>query len=162
VQYVAVMAGYGGAYPLSAAYVDNPRTMPNGRMLVFRIGGNAPYQVTPVANNPAVVPATVFTSAQVTRGMELYESTCSVCHGPSAMSSGVLPDLRRSGMIADADNFKSVVIDGALKDRGMISFARYMNAADAESIRAYIASRAKILRDREGAAPPAAPATPAR
>jgi ferritin-like metal-binding protein YciE len=40
-QYVAVMAGYGGAYPLSSPFVDNPRVMPNGRVLVFKLGGNA-------------------------------------------------------------------------------------------------------------------------
>jgi quinohemoprotein ethanol dehydrogenase len=158
VQYIAVLAGYGGAYPLSSSFVDNPRPMPNGRILVFRLGGNTPYHVTPIANPPAVAVTQSFTPAQVERGRALYESTCSVCHGPSAMSSGVLPDLRRRQSIADADAFKGIVIDGAIKDRGMASFARFLTPADAEAIRAYIASRAAVLRRQEGAGPAPAPA----
>lgn len=151
VQYVAVMAGYGGAYPLSSSYVDNPRPMPNGRLLVFKLGASAPYSVTPIPNPPAVEVSGTFTPAQVTRGQQLYESSCGVCHGPAGMSSGVLPDLRRRPSLTDADAWKGVVIDGALQDRGMRSFARYLTPADAEAIRAYVAGRARLLREREGA-----------
>ena len=54
-------------------------------------------------------------------------------------------------MITSADAFKTVVIDGSLKDRGMASFARYMTPADAEAIRAYLAGRARVLHQRESA-----------
>jgi quinohemoprotein ethanol dehydrogenase len=49
---------------------------------------------------------------------------------------------------AEAD-FKSVVIDGALKSRGMVSFAKYMSPKDAEDIRAYLITlaRAKQAQD---------------
>jgi quinohemoprotein ethanol dehydrogenase len=150
VQYVAVMAGYGGAYPLSSSFVDNPRPMPNGRLLVFRLGGDAPYRVEQQANPPAVAVSTSFTPAQVERGMRLYESSCGVCHGPAAISSGVLPDLRRRPTLADADSWKAVVIDGVLAERGMRSFAQWMSADDAEAVRAYVAGRAAALRQREG------------
>jgi quinohemoprotein ethanol dehydrogenase len=152
VQYVAVMAGYGGAYPLSSSFVDNPRPMPNGRLLVFKLGGNAPYRVEQIPNPPATEVTDSFSAAQVARGRQLYESTCGVCHGPAAISSGVLPDLRRRATVADADAWKNVLIDGALQDRGMRSFARYLTPADAEAIRAYVADRARVLRQREGAA----------
>ena len=65
----------------------------------------------------------------------------------------MLPDLRRSQMITSAEAFKTVVIDGSLKDRGMVSFARYMTPADAEAVRAYIAGRARVLHQREASAP---------
>lgn len=155
VQYVAVMAGYGGAFPLSAAFVDNPRPMPNGRLLVFRLDGNTAYQVPRIPQPAATVVSDQFTPAQLARGTVLYESTCSVCHGPSAMSSGVLPDLRRVASLASGDAWKSVVIDGALQERGMASFARYLSSADAEAIRAYVAHRAGILRASEAARPAA-------
>ncbi|MBX9728789.1 MAG: PQQ-dependent dehydrogenase, methanol/ethanol family [Sphingopyxis sp.] len=151
VQYVAVMAGYGGAYPLTSSFVDNPRPMPNGRLLVFRLGGNTPYTVEQLPNPPAVAVSTSFTPAQVERGMRLYESSCGVCHGPAAVSSGVLPDLRRRPTLADAESWNAVVIDGVLKDRGMRSFARWMTAEDAEAVRAYVAGRAAVLREQEGA-----------
>lgn len=152
-QYVAVMAGYGGAYPLSSPFVDNPRPMPNGRLLVFKLGGTAPYSVTSIPNPPAVEVSGTFTPAQVTRGQMLYESSCGVCHGPAAASSGVLPDLRRRASLTDAATWKRVVIDGALQDRGMRSFSRYLTPADAESVRAYVAGRARVLRQREGTPP---------
>ncbi|MBL8647310.1 MAG: cytochrome c, partial [Sphingosinicella sp.] len=85
----------------------------------------------------------------VTHGAALYEGTCGVCHGPGGISSGVLPDLRRSGVLADKDNWNAVVIGGALKDRGMVSFAPWMSADDAEAIRAYIAGKAKLLAASE-------------
>lgn len=153
VQYVAVMAGYGGAYPLTSPFVDNPRPMPNGRLLVFRLGGTAPYTIEPVPNPPATVVADRFTPAQVERGMALYESSCGVCHGAAGLSSGVLPDLRRRASIADAAVFRSIVIDGALADSGMASFARYLTPADAEAVRAYLAGRAAVLRRQEGDRP---------
>ncbi len=151
VQYVAVMAGYGGAYPLSSPFVDNPRPMPNGRLLVFKLGGNTPYEVAQIPNPLGVEVAGRFTPAQIIRGMQLYESTCSVCHGPAGMSSGVLPDLRRRATISDARTFRSIVIDGALKNNGMIGFARYMSPADAEAVRGYLAQRAGVLRRQESA-----------
>lgn len=169
-QYIAVMAGYGGAFPLSSGFVPNARPMPNGRLLVFKLGGNTPYSITPIENPPAVRVTSSFTAAQVERGRQLFETNCGVCHGAGAMSSGVLPDLRRRPSINDAATFKSIVIDGALQDNGMISFARYFSAEDAEAIRGYIASRAASLARQEAAgggataAPPAsrAAAPPAR
>ncbi len=144
-QYVAVMAGYGGAYPLTSAFVDNPRPMPNGRLLVFKLGAKTAYSVPKMENPPATVVADAFAPAQMTQGQKLYASNCGVCHGAEAASSGVLPDLRRSGLIADKAAWNKVVIGGALKERGMISFAKYMNADEAETVRAYVAGQAKKL-----------------
>jgi quinohemoprotein ethanol dehydrogenase len=57
------------------------------------------------------------------------------------VGNGVLPDLRKSGVIADSATFKQVVIDGMLKERGMVSFASVLKPEEAEQIRAYIISR---------------------
>ena len=57
-------------------------------------------------------------------------------------AAGVLPDLRWSPTNRSAQAWREVVIDGARKDRGMVSFAPVMSAADAESIRAYVIKRA--------------------
>lgn len=148
-QYVAVMAGYGGAYPLSSSFVDNPRPMPSGRLLVFKLGGRTPYKIERIENAPATVVEAAWSAETVKHGAALYEGTCGVCHGPAGISSGVLPDLRRSGVLADKDNWNAVVIGGALKDRGMVSFAPWMSADDAEAIRAYVAGKAKLLAAAE-------------
>lgn len=152
-QYVAVAAGYGGAYPLSSAFVDKPRPMPNGRMLVFKLGGGAKLPpAEPIANPPANPPAEVFPAATVALGREVYETNCSVCHGPSGMSSGVLPDLRRSGTLADKEAWNRVVIGGELKDRGMVSFAKWITPAQAEAVRGYVGAAARKLQAEEGKA----------
>ncbi|MDO9488571.1 MAG: PQQ-binding-like beta-propeller repeat protein, partial [Sphingomonadaceae bacterium] len=136
-QYVAVSAGYGGAYPLSSSFVDNPRPAPNGRMLVFKLNGGAKLPAAdPIPNPPANPPADRFAAATVAHGQQVYETNCSVCHGPAGMSSGVLPDLRRSGSLADKAMWNGIVIGGQLKDRGMVSFARWISADDAEAARA--------------------------
>ncbi len=150
-QYVAVMAGYGGAYPLSSAFVDNPRPMPNGRLLVFKLGGKAPYKIEPIENAPFNIVEQEFAPATVQAGMALYETNCGVCHSGGAIGSGVLPDLRRSGYLSDAEAWKAVVIDGSLKDNGMVGFAKFLSAQDAEAIRAFVASKAKLGAEQEKA-----------
>ncbi len=147
VQYVAVMAGYGGAYPISSGF-DEPRPSANGRVLVFRLGGTAKLPPAPPLDLPPPNPPTeTFTAAQIVHGGELFEGNCGVCHGGGARSSGVLPDLRRSGALADAATWAAIVHDGALKDRGMVSFAPYMSKADIEAIRGYVGVQAKYLAD---------------
>ena len=46
-------------------------------------------------------------------------------------------------MLLTADNWKSVVIDGAKKANGMASFARFMSPKDAEDVRAYVLTEAR-------------------
>ena len=75
-----------------------------------------------------------------------------VCHGPNATGT-YLPDLRRSQILLSADSWKSVLIDGALAERGMASFSRFFDAKGAEDLRAYVLSEAK-----GAAAPAVAPA----
>ena len=150
-QYVAVVGGYGGAYALTSAFNDNPGPRPNGRLFVFRIGGKAEMpKIAKLAPAPANPPADTFAPAQIARGDAVFARECWVCHGPGAASSGVVPDLRRSAMLASAEAWNSIVIGGALKDRGMISFSQTLSASDAEDVRAYVGQRAKLLQQQEG------------
>jgi quinohemoprotein ethanol dehydrogenase len=142
-QYVAVVAGYGGAIPLALASFDGPLRRPNGRVLVFALDGQAtlpPFSNTP--SDPAPGNDT-WTAQTVARGRDLYGINCIGCHGLATLSAGVLPDLRRSGALASADAWRSIVIGGVLTDAGMVSFSRYLSAEDAESIRAYVTHAAR-------------------
>ena len=53
-----------------------------------------------------------------------------------------MPDLRYSGTLETAEAWRRVVIDGALREQGMVSWSRVMNAVQADTIRHYIIHRA--------------------
>nr|WP_310523733.1 PQQ-dependent dehydrogenase, methanol/ethanol family [Polymorphobacter sp.] len=152
-QYVAVMAGYGGAYPLSTGYQDAPsRVPPNGRVLVFKLGGTGklpPYEAPPLA--PANPPTDKFTPQQIAQGGLIFEGNCGICHGAGARSSGLVPDLRRSGALPDKDSWAAVVHGGVLKDQGMVSFAKWFSRDEIESVRAYVGEQAKYLATQDAA-----------
>ncbi len=151
-QYVAVMAGFGGAGALVGKIVPNqPRS--NGRLLVFKLGGNATLPQTAAAATPAPIDATGLSSTgNADLGMAEYDRTCGVCHGANA-SVAYTADLRRSNALRNAELWKSIVIDGALKDQGMVAFGKILTPQDAENIRAYVIRQAK-----KGAAAPGAAA----
>jgi quinohemoprotein ethanol dehydrogenase len=88
-------------------------------------------------------PAALIGDAQLARqGQVEFHTFCSTCHGDSAVSGGVIPDLRWSPVNRSAQAWREVVIDGARKDRGMVSFAPVISPAEAEAIRAYVIKRA--------------------
>jgi len=141
-QYVAVMVGYGGGGPTSASVLLGNKPRMPGRLMVFKLGGKAQAKPYEVAEMPAIDLSQAAPGGDAKKGFAAYHENCQVCHGPS-VSGAFLPDLKRSQMILTADNFKSVVIDGARKANGMASFAKFLTPADAEDIRAYIISEAK-------------------
>lgn len=154
VQYVAVVAGAGGPSPLWGSS-ERPRERQNGSVYVFKLGGTAKLPPMPPFAGPVAPPPGPFAAAEVAVGKEIYDRTCGRCHGrPIERSSNVLPDLRRSGWIHDAAAFKAVVLDGALTQLGMISFADRINPAQAESLRAYLGSEAQKLAEQQKAGKP--------
>jgi quinohemoprotein ethanol dehydrogenase len=148
VQYVAVLAGYGGAYGIGVA-ADQAKARPNGRVLIFKLGGKAKLPAFRKALASYNVPAESFTKAQVDEGRFIYTDQCARCHGHGGQSAGVTPDLRRSGALGDAAAWKAITIDGALEPLGMISFSKWYSPAQMESVRAYVALKAKLAADRD-------------
>lgn len=149
-QYIAVMAGYGGAVPLALPALKPAFAAPNGRVLAFKIKGGARLPAyTPVPLPPAMPTAEQWPQKQIDEGNGLYSNYCSRCHGASLLSSGILPDLRRSPMVGHRESFAKVVLDGALEPRGMISFAGSLTPEQVESIRAYVISSARLLQAQD-------------
>lgn len=147
-QYVAVMVGYGGGYGVAGSFTEHAGPRPSSRLLVFALGGKAPYNVELAKPGPAVVVKTAWSPATVAKGAQIFETTCSVCHGGGAKSSGVLPDLRRSPVLADPKLWQNVVHDGLLKQNGMAAFGQWLSPSDVEAVRAYVAGRAHVLADK--------------
>jgi quinohemoprotein ethanol dehydrogenase len=140
-EYVAVLAGVGGAVPVSQHIGTVTRTVPAGRMLVYKLDGSGvlpPDDSVPLAA-PAVTTQT-FSAAQVKQGAVNYGRFCAVCHG-----GYILPDLRRSGALTNAAAFQVIVLGGALQTQGMASFRDYLQPDEAESIRAYLQGEAHAL-----------------
>jgi len=104
-----------------------------------------------VARRPLDPPAVTGTPEQSAEGAQHYGRFCGVCHGDAAFGGGLLPDLRRSALLADSKVWASVVHDGALRTRGMIGFASVLNPEQVEAVRDYVIKRAnedKALGDR--------------
>ena len=124
----------------------------------FRIGGTARLpEAQPFTARTLDPPADRGTPQQIAAGGQLYGRYCGVCHGDSGIAGSLVPDLRYSGTLENADAWRRVVIDGALRENGMVSWSRVMNAEQSDSIRHFIIHRAhqdKALAGRT-AAPPA-------
>jgi len=143
-QYIAVMSGWGGGYPLmqgkDSAKSGNLRNV--SRVLVFKVGGTAtlpalaPEQQLVLNPPPATADA-----ATVAAGHALYGQYCGVCHGENAVGGGVVPDLRASSFLGN-DFFYEIVLNGAMKDAGMAPFKAVLDQKDATAIRAYLIKRA--------------------
>jgi quinohemoprotein ethanol dehydrogenase len=140
-QYVAVMSGFGGAGALVGKIVpDNPRA--NGRLMVFKLGGTAKLPVVAPATLAPIDVKGLSSTGNADLGMAVYDTTCTVCHGANA-SVAYTADLRRSNALHDAAVWKAIVIDGALKERGMVAFNQILTPQDAENVRAYVIRQAK-------------------
>ncbi len=148
VQYVAVMAGWGGTFALTAgdaaAAAGVTRDTNDGRLLVFRLGGTAKLPVHEATlKELAAIPAG-FDAAQVKRGSDTYHRWCGVCHGPGVVSGGVLPDLRKADP-AIYDGLDAIVLGGARVANGMPRFDTWLAPEDVAAIRAYVLTRRAAL-----------------
>jgi quinohemoprotein ethanol dehydrogenase len=150
VQYVAVMAAWGGGgYPYvprySAAYIRGNA----GRLLVFRLGGGPvpvppllpPLEVAPPppAQSPGVTPAAI------AQGKGLFFGNCAMCH--SNQHRSITPDLRR--MPAEIHPlFRQIVLDGLLLPGGMPRWNDRLTPKDVDAIHAFlIDAQAKTRAD---------------
>ena len=145
-QYIAVLAGWGGAYALSVDgdLINRKAPVRNiSRLLVFKLGGTAKLPPEPaLADLPLDPPPSTASPEVIAVGQVKYGRYCAVCHAPGAVGSTVLPDLRRAGSLESAAAWSAVVHDGVLKSNGMASFKGSLSKEEIEAIRAYVISRA--------------------
>ena len=143
-QYVAIEAGWGGAFGLAAGELA----------LAHHIAGNTPrvlvFSLKGTDSLPAAAPAHVQTlqvlkelgdAKVVAAGKATYHRYCGPCHGDTAVSGGVLPDLRYSAAVSDPKLFHNIVHDGVLQPRGMVAFGAELDNDQIESVRAYVVHR---------------------
>jgi PQQ-dependent dehydrogenase (methanol/ethanol family) len=153
-QYIAVLAGWGGAGGLSG-FRDPGSALSKygtnqGRLFVFRLGGTQHVAALPREEGTMseAPPPLEADAATVQKGFAAYHRNCLVCHGFYAQSEGVVPDLRTVPRPI-WDNYDAIVLGGALADGGMASFKDILSGDDVAAIRAYVLSQAHALRDAQ-------------
>jgi quinohemoprotein ethanol dehydrogenase len=143
-QYVAVVVGWGGVFPLATGEValKSGRLQNVSRVLSFKLGGKVSLPPLPEFSPPQLKPPrSTANPMTVQKGEGLYQRYCSSCHGDVAVSGGVLPDLRYSATLAHGQWF-DIVLRGTLQPFGMVSFGKELTREDATAIRAYVIQRA--------------------
>jgi len=150
VQYIALLVGYGGAGPLLALDYDKLGAMDyvnDGRLLVFKLGGNA-QPLAVARREPLKIPAdgvvSIKTSEQQYRaGGKKYMRYCAGCHGVRGKSGGLVPDLRAASKQTH-EQWDAIVLGGLRYEKGMAGFADVISLDDSRAIEAYLIEEALL------------------
>jgi alcohol dehydrogenase (cytochrome c)/quinohemoprotein ethanol dehydrogenase len=139
-QYVAVVVGWGAVYAnlLGAVLNADGQRMNISRILAFKLDGDAELPAKPELPETPAAPEAFGGQDQITAGGRLYGRYCALCHGVGVVSGGIIPDLRHSATIGSAEAFRSVVLEGALLDKGMAAWDQVLDEEDAEAVRAFV------------------------
>lgn len=144
VQYVSIMAGWGGAFALTGGY--SPAPVVPGRLLTFALNGKGVVAKSTPPVMPRVTPVEFTASKEMlAQGAGLFAQHCSVCHGLVAVGGGgVLPDLKLSAP-STFGKYQQIVRDGARAEAGMPAFKQALTVEQVEAIRAYVVSQRNAL-----------------
>jgi mono/diheme cytochrome c family protein len=149
-QYVAVLAGWGGAGPLALGQMANLsgtnswRRGNLNRILVFKRGGKDSLPpLPPLKPVPERRPEMPNVTAEVVReGEAIFSRRCAVCHGEQALGGGASPDLRHLDLEKyELGQWYGIVIGGTAAHKGMPNFSSIFGVEGAEAIRAYVIKR---------------------
>ena len=140
-QYVAVNAGWGGGMAMAELRGGRGMQRSDARVLVFKLGAKG--ELPPLPDRPPIPlpPPSTASKEVIEKGGNLYARTCANCHGPQAVSGGVIRDLRHMTAQTHA-MFNDIVLKGTMSGLGMASFANVLSESDAEAIHAYVIARA--------------------
>jgi quinohemoprotein ethanol dehydrogenase len=141
-QYIAVLAGWGGALALFGGEALKDNVHPNrSRLLVFKLDGNK--QLAPVTAEKLNIdpPPQTATAEVIAHGKSLYAAVCMACHGDAAVGGQVIPDLRAITPQTHS-NWQAIVRGGLHWDKGMVGFAEILSEEEADAIHHYVIERA--------------------
>jgi quinohemoprotein ethanol dehydrogenase len=148
VQYVAIVAGYGGGGTIVGLPLDSAsaayRYGNEGRIIALKLGGPPPPLSPLRADAPLPEPpARPADAKQIAAGEVLYNRFCSRCH---VTGRGNLPDLRRLAPGTHA-MFDNIVLGGLYAMKGMGRFDDVLSPADAAAIHAYLIDQQWRLKE---------------
>ena len=151
-QYVAIVAGWGGALALVGGEALTAGAIPNrSRLLVFKLNGDA--ELPPAIETPLVIdpPELTASAEQVAAGRKEYLTYCVFCHGDGMTSGGATPDLR--ALTAEKHAlWDAVVLGGMHWQNGMVGFGGELSKEQSDNIHSYAIERAHFaLADKKQA-----------
>ncbi|HEU0184142.1 MAG TPA: PQQ-dependent dehydrogenase, methanol/ethanol family [Blastocatellia bacterium] len=149
VQYVSVMAGWGGAFALVGGYaLTDANTRNVGRLLTFALDAKASLAVLPKRTLGQAPPVeSNATPEMINKGGVIFTQWCAVCHGVGAVGGGGVITALPMSKPEVFKMYKEIVLDGDYSSRGMPAFGKWLSADDVESIRAYIIKRRTDLTE---------------
>lgn len=147
VQYVSVMAGWGGAFPLIGG--DGKGALPAaGKLLTFALNGKHPLPEVVAQNRTVTLIGVTASPETLEKGSTLFAQWCAVCHGLGAAGGGATADLRYSPATT-FDKYRDIVLEGKYQSMGMPSLKRWLTAEDVDAIRAYVLTRRAALAAKQ-------------
>ena len=151
VQYITVMAGWGGGMGLINPPVLGPIKRGYGRILTFALDATTILNAPPFGHTEPPVPTRTSDAPPdvIREGQALYDSHCFGCHGVMAVA-GPIPDLRYTSA-AVHDQFESIVLNGDREPLGMPGFGDLLTTVQVQAIQAYVLSRAEASAIKMGA-----------
>lgn len=141
-QYIAVVAGQGGAAALAHGSLLPTREFKNRNLLlVYAIDGKQQLPDPEPVPAPTPPPPSTGSAETIAAGKALYYDYCGACHGDGAIAAGGIPDLRH--MNSETRNLFGAIVRGGLRhQKGMAGFAQVLSEQQTDEIYAYILDRA--------------------
>jgi len=150
-QYIAVAQGSGGTVMLTVGEELMRNKVNQNKLLVFKRSDfeqtRSHADLRQEANLAAILPLTQKVDSDpetIKKGEVLYGQNCASCHGISAKSNHIVPDLRYMTEQTHND-FIGIVLGGAYAHKGMIGFYETLDTDDAEAIHAYLKDKQQRL-----------------
>jgi quinohemoprotein ethanol dehydrogenase len=152
-QYVAVMAGYGGAgLPWEGDDEAFKKYQNVGRIIAFKLNGTS-TPLPPLKIRDSIVPeppVKILDSQVIAKGQKVYLSLCEACH--ANFGKGHLSDFPDLSMmkLSTHNEFSNILLKGKLSYYGMADFSDVLAAADVEAVHQYLLSvqKERFERDR--------------
>ena len=139
-QYIAVAQGSGGTVMLTIGDNLKRNKVNKNKLLVFKLGDFGLTRSVADESLAAILPLSEEVNASpevIKKGEELYGHNCGTCHGISAKSNYVVPDLRYMSDQTHRD-FVAIVLGGSRTHKGMVGFYETHNVEDVEAIHSYL------------------------
>ena len=146
-QYVAVAQGSGGTVMLTIGDNLKRNKVNKNKLLVFKLGDFGLTKTLPDESLATILPLSEEVTASpevIAKGEELYGHNCGTCHGISAKSNYIVPDLRYMSDQTHRD-FIGIVLGGSRAHKGMVGFYETNTVEDVQAIHSYLKNQQQRL-----------------